>query len=42
MKRREKQFTGRDALLWVLLFFGVIVAANGTMIWFALSVGGGP
>lgn len=37
MKRKQKLFTGRDALLWVILFFGVIVMANGIMIWIALS-----
>ena len=42
MKRKDKIFTGRDALLWVVLFFGVIILANGTMIWFALNPGGGP
>ncbi len=42
MKRNDKQFTGRDALLWVVLFFGAIAMANGIMVWFALTTGGGP
>jgi nitrogen fixation protein FixH len=41
MKRRDRIFTGRQALIWVLLFFGVVVLANGIMIWFALQSGGG-
>lgn len=41
MKHRDKPFTGRDALLWTVLFFGAIAIVNGIMIWFALSTGGG-
>lgn len=40
MKRKVKIFTGSDALLWVVLFFGVVTLANGIMIWFALNAGG--
>ena len=39
MKRQDKRFTGRDALLWIVLFFGAIAMANGIMIWFALTSG---
>ena len=39
MKRKDKHFTGRDALLWIVLFFGAIVTVNGIMIWFALTSG---
>ena len=39
MTRQGKHFTGRDALLWVVLFFGVIVIVNGIMVWFALTSG---
>ena len=42
MKRIKKKFTGRDALLWILLFFGTVATVNGIMIWFALKAGGGP
>lgn len=42
MRRKDKHFTGRDALLWVVLFFGTVAIANGIMIWFALRAGGGP
>jgi nitrogen fixation protein FixH len=42
MKRDRKPFTGRMALLWVVLFFGVVATANGIMIWFALNSGRGP
>jgi nitrogen fixation protein FixH len=41
MKRRERIFTGRQALICVLLFFGVIVLVNGIMIWFDLQTGSG-
>lgn len=41
MKRSTKIFTGRDALLWVVLFFAVVATANGIMIWFALRAGTG-
>lgn len=37
MMRSEKTFTGRDALLWILAFFGVITLVNVVMIWFALT-----
>ena len=39
MKRQDKRFTGRDALLWIVLFFGAVALANGIMIWFALTSG---
>jgi nitrogen fixation protein FixH len=41
MTRTTKKFTGRDALLWVFLFFGTIATVNGIMIWFALKAGSG-
>lgn len=41
MTKTTKKFTGRDALLWVVLFFGTIATVNGIMIWFALKAGGG-
>ena len=37
MSNREKRFSGRHALLWFVVFFGVIAAVNGAMIWFALD-----
>ena len=37
MMRNEKTFTGRDALLWILVFFGVITLVNVVMVWFALT-----
>lgn len=40
MMKSTKKFTGRKALVWVLLFFGTVTAVNGVMIWFALTVGG--
>ena len=41
MKRTVKEFTGRDALLWIVLFFGAVATVNGIMIWLALKVGEG-
>lgn len=41
MTRKPKNFTGRHALLWIVLFFGTIATVNGIMIWFALRAGGG-
>ena len=37
MTPRKKYFTGRDALLWLVLFFGTIALVNGIMIWLALD-----
>ena len=40
MRWKPNKFTGRHALLWFVLFFGVIATVNGVMIWFALNAGG--
>ena len=40
MIQQPKPFTGRAALLWIVLFFGVVSIANGIMIWFALNTAG--
>ncbi|AXS39676.1 FixH family protein [Breoghania sp. L-A4] len=40
MKTGEKsvrEFTGRSMLLWLGCFFGVMFAANGFLVWFALT-----
>lgn len=42
MMRTSKKFTGRDALLWLVVFFGIIAVVNGIMIWLALKAGGVP
>ncbi|MBT3305036.1 MAG: FixH family protein [Alphaproteobacteria bacterium] len=34
---RHRPFTGRMALIWVLAFFGVVFAANGALVFFALD-----
>ncbi|NQV82776.1 MAG: FixH family protein [Rhodospirillales bacterium] len=33
----HRPFTGRMALIWVLTFFGVVFAANGALVFFALD-----
>lgn len=41
MTSKEKKFTGRKALIWILTFFATVAAVNGVMVWVALRAGGG-
>jgi nitrogen fixation protein FixH len=34
---RARRLTGRQVLIWVLAFFGVVTLVNAVMIWFALT-----
>lgn len=37
MMRCGKTFTGRAALIWIILFFAVVATVNGIMIWFSFA-----
>jgi hypothetical protein len=38
MSTGSRPFSGRAALIWLLLFFGVVASANGIMISLALTI----
>lgn len=33
----RRRLTGRQVLLWLLLFFGIVALVNGAMVWLALE-----